>query len=95
MRRPGLALRGLKLALGIFWSGAWVILGLWLMENTSPVLGVGPIAAGFFVLMYLVADDLVPGASPTATGFMKLTVALVFWGWAPLACRWVWTATPI
>jgi len=70
MRKFGLSRRGAKLALGIIGSGAWVNLGLWLMENTSPVLGVGPIAAGLFVLMYLVADDLVPGASPTTTGLI-------------------------
>lgn len=84
-----------KLVFGTGWSGAWVILGLWLLENYSLILAVGPIAAGLFVLMYLVADDLVPGASPTVTGFMKLTVALVFFGWVPLAFWSLWTGMPI
>ena len=87
--------RAAKLAFGTGWSGAWVILGLWRLENTSLILAVGPFAAGLFVLMHVVADDLVPGASPTATGFMKLTVALVFFGWVPLVFRSLWTGIPI
>jgi len=87
--------RTAKLVLGTGWSGVWVILGLWLLENTSPILAVGPISAGLYVLMVLVADDLVPGASPGVTGFMKLTAALVFFGWAPLAFWSLWTDTPI
>ncbi len=87
--------RAMKLAFGTGWSGAWVILGLWLLENTSPILAVGPISAGMFVLMVLVADDLVPGASVVVTGFMKLTAALVFFGWMPLAFWSLWTDTPI
>ncbi len=87
--------RAAKLVFGTGWSGAWVILGLWLLENTSLILAVGPISAGVFVLMVQVADDLVPGASPGVTGFMKLTTALVFFGWAPLAFWSLWTHTPI
>jgi hypothetical protein len=76
--------RAAKLLIATGWSGSWVILGLWLMENTTPILAVGPLSAGVFVLLALVADDLVPGASPTVTDFMKLTTAFVFFGWAPL-----------
>ncbi len=83
--RRGLTLtRAAKLLIGTVWSGVWVILGLWLMENISPILAVGPLSAGVFVLLVLVADDLVPGASPKATNFMKLSTALVFLTWAPL-----------
>jgi hypothetical protein len=87
--------RAMKLVFATGWSGAWVILGLWLLENCSLILAVGPISAGLFVLMAFVADDLVPGASQAVTGFMKLTVALVFFGWAPLAFWSLWTNTPI
>jgi len=73
-----------KLLIGTVWSGSWVILGLWLMENHSPLLAVGPLSAGFFVLLVLVADDLVPGASPTMTNGLKLITMLVFFEWAPL-----------
>ncbi len=87
--------RTAKLAFGTGWSGACVILGLWLLENYPSILAVGPISAGLFVLMVQVADDLVPGASQEVTGFMKLTAALVFFGWAPLAFWLLWTNTPI
>jgi hypothetical protein len=87
--------RASKLLAGTVLSGVAVISGLWFCENTSPILAVGPVAAGLYVLMYMVADDLVPGASPTATGFMKLTVALVFFGWVPLAFWSLWTGSPI
>lgn len=80
--------------IGTGWAGAWVILGLWLMENYSPLVGVGPITAGMFVLMALVADDLVPEASPTVTGIMKLTMAFAFYGWAPLVFWSFWNSTP-
>lgn len=73
-----------KLLIGAVWSGLWVILGLWLMENCSLLLGVGPLSAGVLVFMVLVADDLVPGASPAVTNAMKFTTALVFLEWAPL-----------
>ncbi len=82
---PGWSLiRVAKLLIGTVWSGAWVILGLWLMENTSLLLGVGPLSAGVFVFLALVADDLVPGASPAMTNALKFTTALVFLEWAPL-----------
>lgn len=77
--------RALKLLTGIVLSGVGVIGGLWLCQNTSPILAVGPLASGIYVLMRLVADDLVPGASPIATGFMRQTTAWVFFGWTPLA----------
>ena len=87
--------RAFKLFTGIVLSGVGVVGGLWLCENTSPILAVGPLAAGIYVLMRRVADDLVPGASPTATGFMKWTMALVFFGWVPLAILSLRTDLPI
>ncbi len=87
--------RASKLALGALLSGGWMVCGFWVLENYSPALAVGPIAAGQYVLMHLVADDLVPGASPLATGFMKLTAGLVFWGSALLALWSIRTGTPI
>ncbi len=89
------ALRAAKCLLGLGLSGLGVISGLWLRENISPILAVGPFTAGLYVLMRLVADDLVPGASPMVTGYLKLTTALVFIGWAPLAFWSFWTGTPI
>lgn len=87
--------RAFKLFAGFVLSGVLVIGGLWLCQNTSPMLAVGSLTAGIYALMRLIADDLVPGASPTATGFMKWTMALVFFGWVPLAL-WSWkTHTPI
>ncbi len=77
--------RAFKLFTGIVLSGVGVVGGLWLCKNITPILGVGPLSAGIFVLMHLVADDLAPGASPAATGFLKCTVALVFFGWTLLA----------
>ncbi len=76
--------RTVKWLIGTVWSGFWVILGLWLMENTSLILGVGPLSAGLFVFLALVADDMVPGASPALTTPLKLTTMLVFFEWAPL-----------
>ena len=88
-------LRAFKLFTGIVLSGVGVIGGLWLCQNTSPILAVGPMAFGIYLLMCLVADDLVPGASPTATGYMKLTMAWVFLGGVQIALlSWV-TNTPI
>jgi len=77
-------IRVVKLLIGTVWSGSWVILGLWLMENYSLILGVGPLSAGVYVLLVLVADDLVPGASPAVTGPLKIVTAFVFIDWAPL-----------
>lgn len=77
-----------KLLAGTLLSGVGISYGLWLRENTSPILAVGPGVAGIYVLMHMVADDLVPGASPTVTGFLKLTTVLVFFSWA----TWlIWT----
>jgi len=76
--------RAIKLLLGMSLSGFGVLGGLWLLENRSPVLAVGPISAGLWVLMRWVADDLVPGASKQATGMMKLTMVLALYGWASL-----------
>lgn len=85
----------MSLISGTVLSAGWIVWGLWLIENTSPIWGVGPVAAGLNMTMYLVADVLVPGASPGATGFMKLTTALVIFGWVPLAFWSLWTGTPI
>ena len=88
---PGWSLtRAVKLLIGALWSGSWVILGLWLIENYSLILGVGPLSAGVFVLLALVADDLVPGASPAMTNALKLTTMLVFFEWAPLLILSLW-----
>lgn len=87
--------RAMRLVAGVELSGIGVLCGLWMALNLSPILSVGPLAAGIFVLMYLVADDLVPGASQAATGIMKLTVALVFFGWSLLAFWSVLTRTLI
>lgn len=88
-------LRMVSLVAGAMLSAGWLIGGLWLIENTSPILAVGPVAAGLNMYMHLVADALVPGASPAATGFLKLTTALVIFGWVPLAFWSMWTGTPI
>ena len=84
-----------KLFIWYVLSGLGIVGGLWLCKNTSPILAVGPLTAGLYVLMAMVADDLVPGASPTATGFMKLTTALVFFEWALIALLSLKTDTPI
>ncbi len=87
--------RGVKLSAGMVLSGAAMIGGFWLIENTTPILAVGALSAGFYLLMILVADDLVPGASRAVTGFMKLTTVMVFFGWMPLALWLMWAGKPL
>lgn len=87
--------RMVSLICGAVLSAGWGVWGLWLIENTSPILAVGPLAAGLNMYLHLVADVLAPGASPLATGFLKLTSALVLFGWTPLAFWSLWTGTPI
>ena len=86
---------GAKLLEGMVLSGVLMIGGFWLIENTSPILAVGPLAAGFYVLMYAVADGLVPGASPMATRCLKLWTLLVFLEWTPLVFWLMWAGNPL
>ena len=87
--RLGPALRLVKLALALCWAGALVLGGLWLWPVNVAVAG-GAVAAGQCVLMWLVADDLFPNANAEVTGFLKFTVALVFWGHLLAAAYTLW-----
>lgn len=67
-----------KLSLGLLWAGALILLGLWLW-GYQPAIALCPLAAGEFLAMRLIADDLSPRANAAATGFVKLVVCLIFW----------------
>lgn len=69
--------------------------GFWLIENTTPILAVGPLSAGLFLLMHGVADVLVPGASSRARGYLKVWTAMVFLEWTPVAVWLIWTGKPL
>ncbi len=77
-------MRAIKVTSGIVLSAAWVVYGLWLWDNTWPILALGPASAGVFLLMVMVADDLAPRAYPRVTGTLKMAVMLTFFGWAEL-----------
>ncbi len=71
-------------------TGAWLsaclfVWGIWLMRNTSPIMGVGPMAAGVQVYLYEVADVVVPDALSVVTATMKWGSGLVLFGWAILS----------
>lgn len=70
-------LRAARLGLGGAWAGGLILSGLALWPLHAP-LALCPLAAGEYVLMRLVLDDLCPRANPEVTGFFKLVAALVF-----------------
>lgn len=85
------------IALGATWSAGLLLAGFWAWQQQgrepllTPTAALAPLAAGWFVWMYLVADDLCPRASPAVTGFFKLLVGLVFWGAVGLTAVQWWT----
>jgi hypothetical protein len=76
----------LTVVLGATWSAGLLLAGFWMWRSrgeallVTPTAALMPLAAGWFVWMYLVADELCPRASPAVTGFLKLVVGMVFWG---------------
>ena len=66
-----------KWILGGVWGMSLLTIGVRLWLDVAPVLGLGVMAMGEYVLMYLVLDDLVRPVNVEVTGFLKLTAAMV------------------
>lgn len=78
------------MALGIGWSQALLVAGLWLIFATTLHLArlvpaAGLIAAGLFVAMWLVIDRLVPDAGAWFVAGLKLLALLLFYAASGLA----------
>ena len=86
-------LRVLKIGLGGLWALGLLVFGFGVLMNVegllARMLGVGAIAGGEFVLMWMVADDVCPKAPVGARGMMKLTSAFVFWMCVIVGCWYV------
>jgi len=81
-------LRLVRWQFGLIWSGGLILVGLWSFDqdlmlrghNVAHMAGLCAIAAGEFVLMWVVIDDVCPDAEPMMTGLLKLVAAMLFWG---------------
>jgi hypothetical protein len=96
--RHGQTLRWLQWSLGCAWAIAMLWAGLWLWRQgiLGSLTAAGAlffIAAGQFVFMVLVADDLCPQAHAAITGFGKAFAGALTWlalGYAVLRAAALW-----
>ncbi|QQE12197.1 hypothetical protein JD969_01600 [Planctomycetota bacterium] len=76
------ALRLFAVSLAAVWASALITIGFAALFQTqgsfATLIGIAFIAAGEFVLMRMVADQICPKASRQYTSLLKLSAALTF-----------------
>jgi hypothetical protein len=71
---------------GWAWATALLVMGLWFFDDHRwPTAGLTAVAAGLFVFVTVVADDLCPRRWAWLGGGVQAVAAVVFW------CGLIWT----
>lgn len=84
-----------RLVVGTVAGGALVVFGLFGFGWLGAAPGIALMAGGELVLMWLVADELCPDASPQVVAGLKLGATAVFWVAAVGAIWQVWHWWPL
>ncbi|MEQ9461609.1 MAG: hypothetical protein RIG82_11730 [Phycisphaeraceae bacterium] len=82
---PTQALRMTVAGMGLLWSAGLLLIGFWVWDHFAAqavigrLLAIAAIAAGEFVLMWLVLDDALQQADGLVIGFCKAVAGVTFW----------------
>lgn len=94
-------MRWIRIILGVLWGGSLLLLGIaaWHFPGMDPLAAIGTLAAGQLIVMWLVADEICPGASVLFTAFCKILAGTLL-GLSALYCTYQlwhqgWTFLPL